>query len=119
MGPIKSFSSMIDDVRSQTNEVDNLVRRIRAASNRLTGSTGQTPTPINATQQGRAETADRPPLLIDLTVRLEALNSVVSELRDEVTYLEQYSETAEDMGKITGVAGLSGFGGTGSIRGYA
>jgi hypothetical protein len=119
MGPIRSLSGMNDDVLEQTNEVQSLVRRLRDANRRLTGTTGEAPTPLNAASGGSGEATKLPappPLLIRLTQSIEALNAATSDLRAEVSYLENFSETGSD--EKTG--GLSGMGqqGFGTLKAY-
>jgi hypothetical protein len=99
-GPLKSLSALTDEVRAQTAEVHGFVYRMRDANRRLTGSTGEQPTKLERLdgggRMGDAPT-DRNPLLVDLTVATEALNSATAELRAELVYFEtMVSETGQD-----------------------
>lgn len=98
MGPMKSISEMIRDVNDQATEIRGMTRRMRDANRRLTGGTGEAPTTLNAvaTEDIGKTAADARPLLVSLTVALEALNSATSAMRDEISYAETFSETGND-----------------------
>lgn len=95
----RSISSMIDDVRSQTAEVRSAVQRLRNANRRMVGGTGEAPTPLSTGggQKVQLEPADRLPLLEDLSVELERLNGATSDLRAELAFLENFTETADNV----------------------
>jgi len=97
MGPQRSLTSLINEVHSQTAEVNSFVNRLRQANRRLTGSTGESPTVLGAGAVGRlSEKVDEmPPLMVALTTAMENLNSATADLRAEVGYLETLSETGE------------------------
>jgi hypothetical protein len=92
---MRSISSMIAEVRSQTDEIRSFTNRLRNANRKLTGGTGEQPTPLASVKQGAV--ADRPdlPLLEDLNIELERLGVANADLRSEVTFLEGVSETAD------------------------
>lgn len=104
---MRTLSSMIAAVRGQTAEVEGAVIRLRSASRRLTGSTGEAPTSIN-TIKGGASAGDRvaemPPLMIQLDAELERLNEATADLRNEISHVESYSETGEESAKMTAYA---------------
>lgn len=89
-----SLSKMISEVRSQAIEVNSLVGRLRLANRRLSGATGEAPTQLNSVKGPTAPEPDRP-LLEQLNVELERLNSATADLRSEVNHVETYSETGE------------------------
>lgn len=89
----RTISSMIDEVRSQTSEVLNFVDRLRTANRRLTGSTGEQPTPIGKIS-GEVAGAKDMPLLEELNTELERLNAATADLRAEVNFFESISETS-------------------------
>lgn len=96
MGPIRSISGVTMDIINQRDEIRSLIRRLREANRKLTGSTGEAPTPL-AQSAGQAVNATiNPPLLVQLTVEAEQLAQSINELRHEVGYLEQFSETANE-----------------------
>lgn len=94
MGPQRSLSALINEVQSQTDEVRSFTHRLRTANKRLTGGTGEEPPKLS---EGRGPTgatiAEVPPLMVALSIAVEALNGATSDLRAEVTYLENLSET--------------------------
>lgn len=93
-GPMRSLSGMIDDVRLETSKVNGITDRMRTASRRLTGSTGQAPTPLNPAGAGEGATIkSEPPLMVQLTLEIEGLKRATSELFDEINFLESISET--------------------------
>lgn len=97
MGPINSLSDMTTAVRGRTDEIANTTERLRAANRRLTGSTGQAPVPLTP-GGGSADNASvkgEPPLMLALTVALANLEGAMSEMRAELDYLEQFSETGQ------------------------
>jgi hypothetical protein len=97
MGPIRSISGVTNDLMIQRDEVRSLIRRLREANRRLTGSTGEAPTPLAQNAAGQVvNTTITPPLLVQLTVEAEYLAQAVNELRYEVGYLEQFSETGNE-----------------------
>jgi hypothetical protein len=102
MGPQKSLSELTDDVRVQTSAVNDFVHRLRAANRRLTGSTGEQPTQL-AQAAARNEVDEMPPLMVGMTIAIEHLNSAMSDLRAEISYMERLSETA-DHGEVSAKA---------------
>lgn len=93
-----SISKMTHQVVEQANEVNALVNRLRAGNRRMTGATGEGPTPIG-TGRGGSESSlkqDQPPLLHGLDHAIEMLNAAMSDLRAEVSYIEGFTETASD-----------------------
>lgn len=52
MGPQRSLTALINEVESQVAEVRSFTHRLRTASKRLTGSTGEEPAKINGTAAG-------------------------------------------------------------------
>ncbi len=70
-GPQRSLSSLIDEIRGQTADLNAYVERMRAANRRLTGSTGETPTKIGSVGGGTLDAnkvSERPPLMVELTM---------------------------------------------------
>lgn len=92
-----SISTMTKQVLEQTSEVHSLVDRLRTASRRMTGSTGEAPTQLAGRGEGPMSKEDsEPPLLVSLGNAIERLNSATADLRSEVGYLEGFTETARD-----------------------
>lgn len=106
---MRSLSSMISEVRSQTAEVNNIVDRLRSASRSLTGSTGQAPTDINSIKGQPVPEPERP-LMQQLDFELERLNSATADLRNEMSHVETYSETGEMSAKQTQLYATQGVG---------
>jgi len=107
MGPIRSLTGMIDDVNEQTSLVHGLTRRIREANRRLTGSSAfeSMPQTVGSTAaQDRSGPVEVLPTLARLTLAISGNGSAISELREEVAYMESFAETGEAPGK--GVAGV-------------
>lgn len=95
MGPQRSLSGMTEDVNIQTDVIRKCVARMRAANRRLTGGTGEPPTQLAVNNAGsHAPTvAEAPPLMVALTIAIEANNAAVSDLVSEIDYFENLSET--------------------------
>jgi hypothetical protein len=99
MGPIRSLTGMIDDITEQTNQVTALTRRLRDANKRLTGSTALDRQAEVAAQEPRGP-VEVLPTLARLTLAIEGHGSAVTALRDEIAYMEQFSETGESEDKL-------------------
>lgn len=98
---MRSISSMTAEIRSQTEEVWNGVHRVRNANRRMTGSTGEQPTPINVVKGSNVDKIDRELSMLDeLSMAIEHLNSATAELRDELACMEGYTETASTLGMV-------------------
>lgn len=96
MGPMRNLTGIIEDIRAQTDEVTSITHRMRSANKRLTGGTGEAPTPL--TNQGGTLSAikeDEPPLMVKLTIVTEKLNQAMAALRAEISYFETLSETGQ------------------------
>ncbi len=89
----RTISSMIAEVRSQRDEVRGFVERLRNANRHLTGATGETPTKLADVRAQNGGPTTMTPLLEDLNIELESLNSATADLRDEIGFLETVSET--------------------------
>jgi hypothetical protein len=102
-GPQRSLTGIIEDIRSQTGEVNSIVYRMRTAGRRLTGTTGEAPTPL--TGAGRPPEAEEvPPLMVQLTIGTEKLNQAIAALRAEVSHMENLSETGRSDNQPQGYA---------------
>lgn len=107
MGPIRSLSGMIEDVNEQTAEGERLLRRLRDANRKLTGGCAEPPAQLKDASSSKAERDPiEVPLMVRLTVVLEVHRQVLNAIREEVTYLENHSETATDVGESTVKAGF-------------
>lgn len=95
MGPIRSISGMIDDVKQQTGEIVGATDRLRNANRHLTGGDGRATTPLVPAEQAANSLKGEPPLMIQLTIAISALDAAMGDLRSEISYLEQHSETGE------------------------
>lgn len=98
MGPQRSLTALINEVESQTAEVRSFTHRLRTASKRLTGGTGEEPTKLAGRTEGGPSNAlvEVQPLMVALSLAVESLNSATSDLRSEIGYLENLSETNAD-----------------------
>jgi len=92
MSTERSLSDMIQTVRNETSNALALADRLRNANRRLTGGTGQAPTPIDRPDAASVKQAE-PPLVIGLNMALDEHQSAIVALENEVTYLERLSET--------------------------
>lgn len=117
---MRSLSSMIDEVRSQTAEVYSVVNRMRSASRKLIGSTGEAPTQLASAKLGVPTPEPERPLLEQLALELERLNGATADLRNEMNHVENYSETGEQQvyDKATAYASQQGIA-SGIPMGYA
>lgn len=102
MGPIRSLTGMIDDITEQTSEVTVLTRRMREANKRLTGNSAFDSQSQATALEPRNGPAEVLPTLARLTSAIEGHRAAVTGLRDEISYMEQFSETAEELGKASG-----------------
>lgn len=94
MSTDRSLSGMADAVRTETSAVNEMTERLRQANRRLTGGTGQAPTPLNSVANSKGATeASVPPLMVGLNAEVDGLQLAISNLRNELSYLENHSET--------------------------
>ncbi len=99
-GPQMGLSRVTEEIIGQTSDINGFVERMRTANRRLTGSTGQAPTPLKPPETGYAEkqtTIEEPPLMVRLTNAVELLNAARSDLAAEISYFESLAETAGPM----------------------
>ncbi len=90
---MRTLSSMIAEVRSQTDEVRGAVERLRTANRHMTGNTGESPTPIGSVNAKALADRAEVPIMDELNSALEHLNSATADLRAELMHMEGYTET--------------------------
>lgn len=108
MGPMSSFTNMLDNVRQEIEQVRSATRRLRAMNRKLTGSTGEPPTDLKAIGTPIAPEKESPPTMIALTIEISNLEVARRDLCAEIDYLSQFAETADlDAPSAKGYAGNS------------
>lgn len=98
-GPQRTLDSLFGALQQDRADIDRAIRRMREANRRLTGSTGEAPTPLNQVAVKTTLPPQDEPLLMRLTIE-QALMS-------EVILFEGIAGTVEEAGTamVSGAVG--------------